>query len=243
MVVTGHSFLKRSTKAAKCTSPEGQLLGWQRFELSLRHTFLPKKALEDFGGGFHLELAQSWPRPMEWFYSQNINSYRARKLKTANSKCLRRPEHAKQSIIHVTWIRLLLIYHVQNHTVLLKGCPTAPFEIVNSTRKDKILLRSMRMRIFPALFHPSQVVLWLLQLLLKGLTLLGPSDVRWTTKVDGMIYNVDKFKRTSIYGLPMHASASPGHKFHFTFFFKFSISASILHLFPWYFKLGLLYEF
>lgn len=124
MVVTGHSFLKWSTKAAKCTSPEGQLLGWQRFELSLRHTFLPKKVLKDFGGGFHLESAQSWPRPMEWFCSQNINSYRARKLKTANSKCLRRLEHAKQSVIHVTWIRLLLIYHVQNHTALLKECPT-----------------------------------------------------------------------------------------------------------------------
>lgn len=159
MVVTGHSFLKRNTKAAKCTSPEGQLPGWQRFELSLRHTFLPKEVLKDFGGRFHLKSAQSWPRPMEWFCSQNINSYSARKLKTANSKCLWRPEHAKQSIIHVIWIRLLLIYHVQNHTVLLKGCPTAPFEIVNGTCKDKILLRSMRMRIFPAPSHPSQVVL------------------------------------------------------------------------------------
>lgn len=41
-------------------------------ELSLRHTFLPKKALEDFGGGFHLESAQSRPRPTESFCSQNL---------------------------------------------------------------------------------------------------------------------------------------------------------------------------
>ena len=43
---------------------------------------------------------------------------------------------------------------------------------------------------------------------------------QFSSSTQTMKPNMDKFNRTTMYGLPMHVSALPGHKFHFLFHFS-----------------------